>query len=122
MAKCLVGNTFPLTLVRRECVIKPISFDDALARLAGGVASFWGHTNTLAAAKQQLGVDVSPATERPALKLDDNGLPSLDGAVYKEVLVLSPSYAPGFRPQVGVEVKAEEILGWEPLLVSFPAP
>lgn len=120
MSKVLLGNTYPLNLVRRRVSIEPCSIEDAVAMLGAGFASFWGHTNTAAAAKAQLGFDVLPKTERPALKLNEEQLPTLDGETYTKVLVLSPSYRPGFRPAIGVEVEAGDIVGWEPLLVTFP--
>ena len=120
MTKVLLGNTFPLTLVRRPVQIEPVSIETAKAMLTVGFASFWGHTNTAAVAQAQLGFDVVPKTERPALKLNEEQLPTLDGETYTKVLVLSPSYRAGFRPAIGVEVTNEDIVGWEPLLVTFP--
>lgn len=117
----LLGNTFPLTLVRRECRIQPIKLEQAKAMLvAEGFRSFWGHANTLEAANLQLGFDVAPVSDRPALRLTEEGLPALEGEVASTVVVLSPSYRPGFRPAIGVEVGPEDILGWEALLVTFP--
>lgn len=119
MKTVLVGNTFPLTLVRRECRINPISLEAAKSILSRGFISFWGHANTITAAQAQLGVDVTPETERPALTLNKDGLPGLDGVHTDTVLVLSPRYRQGFRPAIGVEVSAEDIEGWEPLLITF---
>ena len=119
MTKVILGNTFPLTLVRRQVSIKPISLAEAKALLEDGFVSFWGHSNTAAVAKAQLGFEVSPETERPALVLDENGLPGIGGVHSDKVLVLSPSYRPGFRPAIGVEVGPDDIVGWEPLLVQF---
>ena len=84
--------------------------------------SFWGHSNTLAAAREILGVDVAPAVERPAVVLTDENLPSLDGAEARECWVLSPDYAPGFRPAPGEEVPPEKILGWQVLRILWPPP
>lgn len=120
MSKVLLGNTFPLTLVRRAAIIRPIGMEDAKHLLEGGFVSFWGHSNTAAVAKAQLGVDVSPDTERPALVLDEDGLPGIGGYHTDKVLVLSPTYRSGFRPAIGVEVSEADIVGWEPLLVTFP--
>lgn len=120
MKTILLGNTFPLTLVRRECRITPIGVEEAKDLLSLGFVSFWGHANTAAAAQSQLGVDVNPKTERPALVLDKDGLPGLDGVHTNTVLVLSPRYRQGFRPAIGVEVSEEDIEGWDPLLIVFP--
>jgi hypothetical protein len=79
MSKVLLGNTFPLTLVRRGTFIEPVSLETAKTLLEVGFASFWGHANTAAVAKAQLGFDVAPKTERPALKLNEEQLPTLDG-------------------------------------------
>ena len=120
MSKVLLGNTFPLTLVRRGTFIEPVSLETAKTLLEVGFASFWGHANTAAVAKAQLGFDVAPKTERPALKLNEEQLPTLDGETFTKVLVLSPSYRAGFRPAIGVEGGPDDIVGWEPLLVTFP--
>ena len=124
----IIGSTFPLSLIRRPCEITPIRGDGAaylnqvrsdILQNGYEVASFWGHTNTLAAAKQFLGFDVTPRTERPSLVLNENNLPVLEGITTHFVYVVSPNYRPGFRPQIGVEVTSEEILGWEVLVVYF---
>lgn len=118
--KILLGNTFPLTLVKRVVEIEPISLDEAARLLDGGFDSFWGHTNTLAAAKEQLGVDPTPETERPSITLDEEGLPAVgQGESATVVVVLSPQYRQGFRPQIGEEVSPEDILGWQALKVQF---
>lgn len=115
----LVGNAFPFALIRRPATVKPISPSEAQDHLAEGFASFWGHSNTAKAAKEQLGVDVTPRTARPALALDSDHFPSLDGVAYSKVLVLSPEYAKGFRPAIGEEVSADKITGWAPVLIDF---
>lgn len=121
MEKILLGNVFPTSLVKRQVLIEPIALDEAKRLLAGGYDSFWGHTNTLLAAKEQLGVDVAPKTERPALKLDQEGLPYLvEGEVAMKIILLSPSYKEGFRPAIGEEVSTDDIVGWTALLVTFP--
>lgn len=119
--KVLIGNTFPLALVRRRVSIVPIRVEDARIIIddSEGLASFWGHSNTAAAAEAALGVPVRPKVERPALVLDSEGLPSLNGESYSTVLVLSPDYVPGFRPAIGAEVPAESILGWQALVLQW---
>ena len=116
----LIGNSFPLSLIRRKVVIEIASRDTILEAVQGkAVASFWGHANTLAAANGWLGADLTPKTERPALCLSENKLPQLDGVEYQECFILSPDYRPGFRPAIGSEVDAADILGWQVLRISW---
>lgn len=116
----LIGNSFPLPLIRRDVRITLSSREELRRQMANRpVASFWGHANTLAAAGQWLGMDLTPATERPALTLSPEQLPMLDGQVYHECYVLSPDYRPGFRPAIGVEVSSKDILGWQLLHLTW---
>ena len=122
----LIGNAFPLALIAREVNVKPVALVELRAvvreaALDGTLESYWGHANTLAAASKMVGVDLAPATERPALRLDAEGLPTLDPNKKGEniVYVLSPRYRGGFRPQIGQEVQAQDIQGWQALKVSF---
>lgn len=119
--KVLIGNSFPLALMRRarvEIICRPLA--ELLAALKGAeVVSFWGHENTRAAAEAVLGVSLRTESERPALTLSDDGYPSLDGYVFKSCWVLSPNYPKGFRPSIGAEVDEASITGWQPLKVSW---
>ncbi len=116
----LLGSTYPLGLIRRPAHVEPASLDELRRRArAEGFLSFWGHGNTRAAAGEVLGLDPAPATERPALRLTTDHLPSLDGHVFDEVWVLSPDYVPGFRPRIGEEVGLESISGWQVLRIRF---
>ncbi len=120
MTRFLTGNSFPLGLVRRRVVIEPVSLEEYRARLsAGGWESYWGHENTLAAARAVCGVDLRPREARPAVTLDADGYPSLYGETYRECWVLSPEYEPGFRPALGEEVPAERILRWQVLVIRW---
>lgn len=115
-----IGNTFPLTLVRRPVVIEPISEDEAKHYIKyNNPISFWGHENTLKIASEYAGIDLTPKIPRPALSLNDELLPELFDHTSQFILVLSPEYQNGFRPAVGVEVEADQILGWTWLLVEF---
>lgn len=117
----LLGNTFPLSLIRRSAVISPASLDKLRKRAnAEGFLSYWGHDNTRHAARAILGFDPAPVTPRPALSLSCENLPTLDGHTFTEVWVLSPDYASGFRPGIGDEVTPEQIAGWQILTISFP--
>lgn len=119
-AKLLVGNSFPLPLVRRAVAIRPWPLRRLRARLASHpVASYWGHANTRPAAETLLGVSLEPASERPALTLSPDRLPTLDGEAFTSCYVLSPDYRPGFRPVPGTEVPSEQIAGWSLLRIDW---
>ncbi len=116
----LLGSTFPLSLVRRQCSIVPASLASLREKAhLSGWKSFWGHNNTRRVAQEVLGFDPVPASERPALSLDDENFPQLDGQRFCEVWVLSPDYPAGFRPAIGQEVGSENIIGWQCLKISF---
>ena len=116
----LIGNSFPFSLIRREVVVKPRSLDDLREALSNRPwLSFWGHANTAAAASELLGHNIRPATERPALTLDETKLPNLDGTSCRECWILSPDYSPGYRPAPNQEVAADKILGWQVLEISW---
>ena len=107
----IIGNTFPMTLVPAgaNVIIQHSSLvalqaakeaDDARGM---PLASFWGHANTIVSANKLLGFDVTPATERPALRAEPQcwslplSLPQV--RVYDTTIwVVSPIYADGFRP------------------------
>lgn len=112
----LVGNAFPLSLVRRRVDICPAGVGELLAAVTGRrQVSFWGHANTLAAASRFVGFDLTPAEARPALSLDADGYPCYGGDVFRECWVVSPDYVEDFRPVVGQEVPADRIAGWQVL-------
>ena len=121
MAKeILIGNTFPLSLVRRKVVIEPIDLEDLKKLLQqSDFCSFWGHTNTLAAVNQLLGVDLTPLVERPVLTLSENNNPEFNGIEFSECWVLSPDYKGDFRPAIGTEVSPEKISSWQCLKIEF---
>ncbi|MCX6879330.1 MAG: hypothetical protein NTW21_36830 [Verrucomicrobia bacterium] len=120
MSPVLLGNTFPLTLIRRPVRIEPRPLDELRQAVAAqGCVSFWGHTNTLQAAREMLGFDPTPTTERPALTLNGDLLPSLNGMVFDEVWVLSPTYQTGYRPKPDQATPPELILNWQVLRVAF---
>lgn len=118
----LLGNTYPLGLVRRPARIEPAPLDELRRRALGeGFLSFWGHDNTRAAATALLGFDPAPIRPRPALALSEDKRPVLEGRVFDEVWVLSPDYVSGFRPQAGEEVAPERIAAWQVLRIGFEA-
>lgn len=117
----LFGNIYPTSLVRRSTLMTPISISDARQLLETGFTSYWGHSNTVQAASDLLGLDIRPTVERPTVILDEGTkLPTLSGCIYSQVIVLSPESCPGLRPQPGIEINVSDILGWQCLLVTFP--
>ncbi len=56
----LLGNTFPIGLIRRKATFKPISTVLAKSILKNGFESFWGHADTLKAVNAGLGIDATP--------------------------------------------------------------
>lgn len=116
----LIGNSFPLSLIRRRVVIAPTTRQHLLQELASAdIKSFWGHENTLYAVNRWLGVDLTPTSNRPALTLSSDNFPHLDGETFHRCFVLSPDYRPGYRPAIGAEVDAHDILGWQTLEIIF---
>ncbi|HSI85914.1 MAG: hypothetical protein ACAI35_03955 [Candidatus Methylacidiphilales bacterium] len=116
----LVSNSFPFSLIRRRVTAEPREIEELRETLRTRPwASFWGHTNTLEAAGAMAGVDLSPKTARPAISLNEEGLPTLDGMIFRECWLLSPYYVPGFRPSPGEEVTAKNILGWQVLRMEW---
>ena len=110
----LIGKTFPLTFLRRRLTVDVVPLTELLRAVKGKrIASFWGHANTLRAASAAVGVDLTPATDRPVLTLSPEGLPMLDGEVFRECWILSPDCRRNFRPSIGEELKPEEIRGWQ---------
>lgn len=116
----LFGNVFPLTLIRRPVRIEPVSIQTFRNASAGKrIVSFWGHSNTLPAARIFSGVDIAPDSCRPVICLLDGGLPSLGGEPFTECWILSPDYRRSFRPKIGEEVAAEEIVAWQILKITW---
>lgn len=118
----LIGNSFPLSLIRREVDIKPESLGRLRETCRGSrIYSFWGHRNTIKAAKAFMGYDLTPASERPSIRINADGLPVLHGEVFDVCWILSPDYVPGFRPAVGEEVGEDKILNWQVLKIAWSA-
>ncbi len=116
----LIGSTFPLSLIRRKVQIEPSSLSELSALAARAVVhSFWGHSNTYAAASAMLGFNVAPRKERPAISLDEDKLPALDGISFRDCWILSPDYVSGFRPEIGAEVSPGKIANWQVLRIRW---
>ncbi len=116
----LIGNSFPLSLIRRKVEIIPADLAD-LQKLVKQcrVVSFWGHANTMAAAGMVLGADLTPPEPRPVLTLNDELLPQLAGQTFTECYIVSPEYRQNFRPAIGEEVAVEKISGWQILKIIW---
>jgi len=116
----LIGSTYPLTLIRRKVSIAPQPIEALQEEIRSRpINSFWGHNNTLAAAEQLLGAGVKPNSERPAISLDADYYPCLDGECFRECWVMSPDYVQGFRPNIGEEVTTDKIIGWQILKITW---
>lgn len=116
----LIGNSFPLSLVRRRVVITPESVP-ALQRAARNCRthSYWGHPNTIRAAEETVGLKLSPSSTRPVVELNDELLPTLDGIAFTECWLVTPQFSPGYRPTVGEEVTASQVIGWHVLCMRW---
>lgn len=119
-----IGNSFPMSLVTTPVRITPVGIAWLISRAAErAIVSLWGHENTRKIAEELLGFSLKPATERPALVPNPKGtgvaLASDPTIVSTRVYVLTPSYRPGFRPAIGVEVTPADIVGWTALEVEF---
>lgn len=119
-ADLLVGNTFPLTLMRRQLMVEPVPLvvfrEEAEEKR---IVSFWGHANTLHAASEAVGFDLSPAEERPVLELSPEGFPMLGGKAFRECWVISPDCRQNFRLFVNRALEPEDISGWQCLRISW---
>ena len=116
-----IGNTFPTSLIRRTVTIHPIdkAFYASLVSSNAKLHSYWGHANTIAAANQFLGMDVTPPSERRAIALNEEKRPMLDGVLLDGIIVVSPTYVTGYRPAEGEVSSPDKILDWQLLLVEF---
>lgn len=120
MKKILIGNAFPLSLISRSVRIDPVALDELKAKLANAdIHSFWGHGNTVALASEIVGTSLEPFQSRPAIALDEEGLPRLDGISFSACWVLSPEFFEGFRPGIGEEVSASNIIDWKVLKITW---
>lgn len=118
--KILIGNSFPLSLVRRQVKVTPCELDFFKEYVGKSpVASYWGHSNTLKAVNAFTGLDLTPKTERPVVLLNDSSMPTLDGEIFDQAFVISPNYAKGFRPAIGEEVPEDKIKGWQILHIQW---
>lgn len=120
-SKALVGNSFPLSLVRSHRVeIDEVGLVELRRVLSESeVVSFWGHENSREVAESVLSVSLKPKMPRPAVVLDADGYPTLYGDRFTTCYILSPDYAPGYRPAIGTEVSPADILAWHALRLTW---
>lgn len=116
----LIGNSFPLSLVRREINITPLDFGELRRSIAmSAVFSFWGHQNSLAEVSTLLQCDLTPLNERPSLMLSERNLPMLNGMEFAECYLVVPEYRQGFRPKINSEPEKSDILNWNYLKIIW---
>lgn len=116
----LLGNTFPLPLIRRLVCIQPATKEMLCQKMAQrSFVSFWGHENSLKAASSFLQFDLTPATSRPILRLNSERYPVLGEQAFNECWILSPDYIHGYRPGLGEEVTLDNITGWQVLRLTW---
>lgn len=114
MGSVLIGNTFPLTLMRRSLTVEVVPLEEFRRAVAGKrIVSFWGHPNTLHAASTAAGFDLTPREERPVLTLSPEAFPMLDGEVFRECWIISPDSRRNFCPSPNNELKLDDIQSWQ---------
>ena len=120
MKNILIGNSFPLSLITRSVRIDIADLEEFKSTIRDcRLVSFWGHSNTLAIASSILGRSLEPRSKRPAIKLSNEGYPTLEGTTFTECWVLAPDYPEGFRPKIGEEVTASDILFWKLMKLTW---
>jgi len=84
----LIGNSFPLSLIRQKVTIEPEDVDKLKRRLKSEhIESFWGHNNTLKTVSEYLDYDLKPKSKRPVIALNNLGYPTFAETEYKEIWV-----------------------------------
>lgn len=117
--KVLIGNSFPLTLVRgRTVTINEVKLDELLSEMDGAkIYSFWGHENTRKSVESYLGISLATYEERPQISLSKNNLPSLYDVEFNACWVVSPNQID--RHAVSQNFSLEEIGSWTILKLSW---
>jgi hypothetical protein len=120
MEKILIGNGFPMNLIRQNVKISLMDICDLRKRLkTSDPISFWGHENTLQNASDFIGIDLTPAIERPVVTLNEAGYPIYNSCEFRKCFILSADYVANFRPAIGEEVTLENIKGWRVLKIEW---
>lgn len=120
MGRILIGNAFPLALMRRKVTIEPMHLDDLRAAIENqSICSFWGHENTLEYACQLTGIDLRPHCERPIIHISSDGYPMLCDNVFTCCWIVSPNFKDHYRPSIGEEAPEDLIDSWEILRLRW---
>jgi hypothetical protein len=120
MDKLLIGNSFPMSLIRREVKCVPIAVEEFREFIADiEIVSFWGHDNTVDGASELLARDLRPKQKRPVLKLSEKNLPVLNNCEFDTVYVVCPEYAVGFRPEINNEFDTKQIKNWQVVKLTW---
>ncbi len=120
MKDILIGNSFPLPLINRTVEITVLDLERFKDEIVDScIHSYWGHQNTISVAEKILGVSLKSDEFRKAIELSENDLPLFNNIEFTTCYVLSPNYNEGFRPAIGVEVEAENILSWKLLKLKW---
>lgn len=119
--KIIIGNTFPLSMIKREVRIYPISIESLreIIQNSDEVYSYWGHANTIRIAEKFLNVMFQRKDFRKHLSLSLCNKPLWNDIEFKKCFVLSPNYKNGFRPSINKEVTIDEIVSWQALVVEW---
>lgn len=115
----LVGNTYPSSLVERKVICCPISIQSALYILSDEFESYWGHDNTIPYVKNYIGIDVTPKIKRNSIRLNADGYPLFNNELYKIVIVISPRYQSGYRPNENEAASIDKITEWNCIAYLF---
>ena len=121
----LIGNTFPITHIRRVVHFTPQSLPQFQAAAANSIIySFWGHPETLKTASAAVGFDLTPdhgnPAARPVLGLSNQMLPLLNGIEFTDCWVVSPNYKENLRPPAGQAIVGDNIASWQVLHLTWP--
>lgn len=116
----LIGNAFPLTLVRRSVRIDEKNLSE-LREIAmdANIHSFWGHQNSLDSAINYLDFNIKPRKGRLPVELNEDNYPVLDNVVFMDCWIVSPQYIDNYRPKIGKEVSVDSIIGWQVLKITW---
>ena len=118
----LIGNSFPLALIKIPVRIFPLSLQlvRQMLRNAKSVTSYWGHDNTLRSISELLEEDLTPHTPRPSLLIDPFGCPVMGGKAFSHCIVASPVFPTGIRPNSNDQSKIlKDLTGWNFRLIDW---
>ena len=119
--KVLIGNSWPMTLFRRQALVSPITLNALRNRIkTAEVFSFWGHENTVAAVSAMLDRDLTPREPRPTIILNDKRYPTLYGVEFRVVYIVTPKiFDESKRLHAGESLNAFDIAYWKAVQITF---